>query len=328
MRRLKSLIVLSLMTLSSVISYAQKNKKVEPIRSDVLKMLESRDYTIHATALPIGFAEYFDSQFFYLKIRGPYAETFLPYYTGNSEKPLDGGYGMGLDFTALIENYTANYDRKGTLVIHFDGKLANETGQYIISIFPDGSSNFSISFNRFPQIEYIGRVVTSKAADLAYDKAHMSKSEIAKEKKKLEKEKSKFKEFNTATIDSIFANKYNIEINKVKSPHLEEEREAMEGCYLKFEADTCACTLPIVVDTKNPDVQDGRLITKSNPFELTVSNMTKVRTKDKNLEINFEYRASSNILRFKLIISPEEDVTMTLQPMFGDPTVFKGKIVK
>lgn len=309
------------MTLSSVLSFGQKEKNVKPIRADVLEMLEKRDYTLEATSLSQGYSEFFVKHDYYLQIRGGAAKAFLPYYTNNPEMPLDGGPGRGgLNFTAIIEDYTAKYDRKGVLIINFIGKLMDEAGDYCIRVFPDGSSVFSIFFNRYPTIEYTGKVKTKKADDLAYAKQNMSKKDIEKENKKLAKEKSKFPDFDPLKLDAILSNMYKVEIDNVEFFNGDgETRDLTDGYYMDFKGNDCECVFPVA---------KGEETIKGNPFPITPVKLERELDENKNMKITFEHRANSSVFSFTEIITPKNEVTIILKSVLGKETIFKGRIVE
>lgn len=122
------------------------------------QLAESRQYTIEAyRAIPSGGRSVNLTRGDYaLRIDGNTVNSHLPYFGRAYSAPYGGG--EGLIFDGTIENYTARQTRRGSMDISFRVRTPEDTYDYKLDIFPDGSSTISVDSNNKRSITFYGNI--------------------------------------------------------------------------------------------------------------------------------------------------------------------------
>lgn len=156
---MKKQIILGLvLLLIANISFAQKknSKTIEP-DSVITKMLNDKSFTINAkTALPnYGRSVSLDNRYS-VEIKGDSVLSYLPYFGRAYRLPYGGG--EGLIFNSTTTNYKIKQVKKGGTEIKFSTRTGEDTYEYIIVVYPGGSSNIKVSSNNKQSIDFFGQL--------------------------------------------------------------------------------------------------------------------------------------------------------------------------
>jgi hypothetical protein len=82
-----------------------------------------------------------------LDIDGDKVKSYLPFFGKAYSIPYGGG--KGLIFESAITDYESSYDSKGKAIINFKTKTDEDTYNFRVEIFPNGSTSINVfSVNR------------------------------------------------------------------------------------------------------------------------------------------------------------------------------------
>ena len=91
-----------------------------------------------------------------VRVSGDSSYVYLPYF-GRAYSAPYGGDG-GIKVAALMDNYKVDYKEGKNYSISFTAKGANDTFQFSISIWTNGSSSINVTSNNRQAIGYIGEL--------------------------------------------------------------------------------------------------------------------------------------------------------------------------
>jgi len=141
-----------------LLSACGSSKVTEQDVAEVKQMIDSKDYTILANmAHPTGGGKTISlSSMYSLKVKNDSVYSHLPYYGRAYSVPYGGG--DGLRFDAPINDYTINYNRKGTAEIRFNARTNEDRYEFFIEVFRGGSSRINVVMQNRQSISFTGDV--------------------------------------------------------------------------------------------------------------------------------------------------------------------------
>ncbi|MEG1545290.1 MAG: DUF4251 domain-containing protein [Tannerellaceae bacterium] len=96
-----------------------------------------------------------------LEVRGDSVISYLPYFGRAYSAPYGGGDGMR--FEALLTDYSCTYAKKGVAQIKFRTKTKEDTYDFRMQIYPNGSSTLNVTPVNKQAISYTGELKTKEA---------------------------------------------------------------------------------------------------------------------------------------------------------------------
>lgn len=160
MKTKKQILVLLLAMLVGVPTlWAQSKKEKQEQKKEAVKQeIVSENYKIDVnTAMPMRGRNISLSSPYSLEIRNDSVISQLPYYGRAYSIPYDGG--KGLNFSAPLKEYTMKVDKKGTARIKFTARSPEDTFEYTIRIFSNGSASIDVSMQNRQSISFMGELI-------------------------------------------------------------------------------------------------------------------------------------------------------------------------
>lgn len=155
MKNILGAILLLLLILPAVDGYAQKKKKTIAVDSVVLQMMEARKYTIRVTtAFPNGWRSISLDTRYSLEVKGDSVYCNLPYFGRAYRLPYGGG--EGLIFDGVLSDYQVKDGKKGAKEVKFSVRTMEDMYNFMLTIFPEGSSSVRVFSNNKQSIDFAG----------------------------------------------------------------------------------------------------------------------------------------------------------------------------
>ena len=139
--------------------YAQsKKEKKEQKKEAVKKLIESENYKIDVnTAMPMRGRSIPLTSSYSLEIRNDSVISYLPYYGRAYSIPYGGG--DGLNFKAVLKEYSMEMDKKGNAVIEFIARNPEDRYEYRVKVFPNGSASIDVNMQNRQSISFQGSCI-------------------------------------------------------------------------------------------------------------------------------------------------------------------------
>lgn len=158
MKNSLKLILLSLLLLLAIDSYAQKKKKANDENPLVKECLDTKHYKIQAqTALPNGWRSISLDSRYSVEVRGDSVFSHLPYFGRAYRLPYGGG--EGLIFDAEITDYKMTVGKKGTNEIKFKARTREDSYDFMLTIYPNGRSSIRVFTQNKQSIDFLGEMI-------------------------------------------------------------------------------------------------------------------------------------------------------------------------
>ena len=158
--RTKQQIFMLLLALSvgiPTLSAQSKKEKKEQKKEAVKKLIESENYKIDVnTAMPMRGRSIPLTSSYSLEIRNDSVISYLPYYGRAYSIPYGGG--DGLNFKAVLKEYSMKMDKKGNAVIEFIARNPEDRYEYRIKVFPNGSASIDVNMQNRQSISFQGEL--------------------------------------------------------------------------------------------------------------------------------------------------------------------------
>ena len=159
MRTKKQIFMLLLALLVGIptLSAQSKKEKKEQKKEAVKKLIESENYKIDVnTAMPMRGRSIPLTSLFSLEIRNDSVISYLPYYGRAYSIPYGGG--DGLNFKAVLKEYSMKMDKKGNAVIEFIARNPEDRYEYRVKVFPNGSASIDVNMQNRQSISFQGEL--------------------------------------------------------------------------------------------------------------------------------------------------------------------------
>lgn len=139
----------------STLTPAEKEAQRVARAQAVEKMLADRHYTINVQMLyPHRGAAKNVSGTYSLEVRGDTLVSYLPYLGRAYQVPYGGG--KGLNFSEIISHYSSAKDAKGQTHVTIGLTNDEDTYQFTLSIFDDGSTTIDVLSKQRDPITFSG----------------------------------------------------------------------------------------------------------------------------------------------------------------------------
>ncbi len=137
----------------SALEQSDKEKQAQQVKQAV----EDKQFTIEVDrALPMGARSINLTSSYTLVIKGDSVSSYLPYF-GRAYTASYGG-DNGLIFGAVLTNYTQTLDKKGNASVHFRTKTDNDSYEFYVNIFTNGSTTINVTPVNKQSISYYGQM--------------------------------------------------------------------------------------------------------------------------------------------------------------------------
>ena len=159
MRTKKQIFMLLLALLVGIptLSAQSKKEKKEQKKEAVKKLIESENYKIDVnTAMPMCGRSVPLTSSYSLEIRNDSVISYLPYYGRAYSIPYGGG--DGLNFKAVLKEYSMKMDKKGNAVIEFIARNPEDRYEYRVKVFPNGSASIDVNMQNRQSISFQGEL--------------------------------------------------------------------------------------------------------------------------------------------------------------------------
>ena len=159
MRTKKQIFMLLLALLVGIptLSAQSKKEKKEQKKEAVKKLIESENYKIDVNAaMPMRGRSIPLTSSYSLEIRNDSVISYLPYYGRAYSIPYGGG--DGLNFKAVLKEYSMEMDKKGNAVIEFIARNPEDRYEYRVKVFPNGSASIDVNMQNRQSISFQGEL--------------------------------------------------------------------------------------------------------------------------------------------------------------------------
>ena len=159
MRTKKQIFMLLLALLVGIptLSAQSKKEKKEQKKEAVKKLIESENYKIDVNAaMPMRGRSIPLTSSYSLEIRNDSVISYLPYYGRAYSIPYGGG--DGLNFKAVLKEYSMKMDKKGNAVIEFIARNPEDRYEYRVKVFPNGSASIDVNMQNRQSISFQGEL--------------------------------------------------------------------------------------------------------------------------------------------------------------------------
>lgn len=158
MRFILFLCIVTLASWSTIQARVLRETKKEKLEISIRKLIDTGKYCIVVDrVLPLyGISRELTSDYF-IKIGNDSIESRLPYFGRAYNIPYGGG--NGLMFNAVINDYTANYRKKGRIEIKLVTRSDEDKFTFRITIFPNASVSVNVNSTNRQTISYQGKLI-------------------------------------------------------------------------------------------------------------------------------------------------------------------------
>ena len=157
MRTKKQIFMLLLALLVGIptLSAQSKKEKKEQKKEAVKKLIENYKIDVN-TAMPMRGRSIPLTSSYSLEIRNDSVISYLPYYGRAYSIPYGGG--DGLNFKAVLKEYSMKMDKKGNAVIEFIARNPEDRYEYRVKVFPNGSASIDVNMQNRQSISFQGEL--------------------------------------------------------------------------------------------------------------------------------------------------------------------------
>ena len=121
------------------------------------ELIVSENYKIDVnTAMPMRGRSIPLTSLYSLEIRNDSVISYLPYYGRAYSIPYGGG--DGLNFKAVLKEYSMEMDKKGNAVIEFIARNPEDRYEYRVKVFPNGSASIDVNMQNRQSISFQGEL--------------------------------------------------------------------------------------------------------------------------------------------------------------------------
>lgn len=160
MKTRHQLLIFGLLGFSLLSISATKVDKMDNSTQMLKSQLEAKNYRIDVDrALPVGMRDVTLTTIYSVKVVGDSIFSDLPYYGRAYSVPYGGG--DGLRFNSPMTDYKQVDGRKGSTEITFKTRSKEDTHDFRITIYSDGTSNVTVNSINRQSISYRGKYVTT-----------------------------------------------------------------------------------------------------------------------------------------------------------------------
>ena len=158
MKKKKQIFMLLLALLVGLpLSAQSKQEKKEQKKEAVKKLIASENYKIDVrTAMPMRGRSIPLTSSYSLEIRNDSVISYLPYYGRAYSIPYGGG--DGLNFKAVLKEYSMEMDKKGNAVIELIARNPEDRYEYRVKVFPNGSASIDVNMQNRQSISFQGEL--------------------------------------------------------------------------------------------------------------------------------------------------------------------------
>lgn len=151
------LLLALLVELPTLSAQSNKKEKREEKKEAVKKLIISQDYKIDViNAIPMRGRSIPLTSSYSLAIKNDSVISYLPYFGRAYSVPYGGG--NGLIFKEPIKTYTMETDRKGNANIKFNTRSPEDSYEFRIKVFPNGSASIDVSMHNRQSINFLGEL--------------------------------------------------------------------------------------------------------------------------------------------------------------------------
>ena len=159
MRTKKQIFMLLLALLVGIptLSAQSKKEKKEQKKEAVKKLIESENYKIDVNTAHADARTLHPFDIFLLTGNQKRFSHFLSalLWTGYS---IPYGGGDGLNFKAVLKEYSMEMDKKGNAVIEFIARNPEDRYEYRVKVFPNGSASIDVNMQNRQSISFQGEL--------------------------------------------------------------------------------------------------------------------------------------------------------------------------
>lgn len=135
----------------------QKQEQREQKKEAVRKLIESENYRIDvSTAMPMRGHSIPLTPSYSLEIRNDSVISYLPYYGRAYSIPYGGG--NALDFKTILHEYKVETDKKGNAVITVVARNPEDSYEFRVKVFPNGSASIDVTMQNRQSISFLGEL--------------------------------------------------------------------------------------------------------------------------------------------------------------------------
>lgn len=164
MKKLLTLIALTVFTLNPIIGQTKKELKAEKKQKEYLstkELIDSKQYEFTGEWATSNTGRQINliSNPTFMKIDNTKGDAFFPFFgTAHSGAGYSTGNG-GIEFKNELEDYTVTYnDKKQKIVIKFNVKSENDNYKVTINAFAGGNTSITIDSNNRSVMNYSGDI--------------------------------------------------------------------------------------------------------------------------------------------------------------------------
>lgn len=139
------------------------------VAAQVKQAVEAKRFTIDVDrVIPSGMKSRNLTPSYTFALKGDSAQSYLPYFGRAYSAPYGGGEG-GVKFDTVTTNYKQEYDKKGNATIRFRVKTEEDSYEFFLTVYTNGSATINVSSVNKQAITYYGELVFPPAALPAAD---------------------------------------------------------------------------------------------------------------------------------------------------------------
>lgn len=155
-KQILMLILAMLVGTPSLFAQSKKEKEAQK-KADVKALVISENYKIDVnSAFPMGGRSIPLTSRYSLEIRNDSIISNLPYYGRAYSIPYGGG--DGLNFKAIIKEYSMDMDKKGRARIKCIARNPEDQYEFNVTIYDNGSASIDVNMQNRQTISFIGEL--------------------------------------------------------------------------------------------------------------------------------------------------------------------------
>ncbi len=150
--------LLLLFVVVAVCGCAVRNRSVDPeMAAAVAARIESGDYRVYFEDMDSEFmVPISESDKWNIELRDGVLNSYLPYF-GRAYVAMTGPQ-QGLDFVAAVQDYKVRQGRRGALEVSFWAKSDEDSYNYRLTAYPDGTAYLRVNPNLKTSIGFSGKL--------------------------------------------------------------------------------------------------------------------------------------------------------------------------
>lgn len=157
---MKKILIVAVLIAASLSAFGVTKKDNEAKQREqaaVKANLDNRDYVIEVSqALPSSGRSVPLTSRYSLTVKSDSLRCYLPYFGRAYSIPYGGG--EGLIFDSIIRDYSVTQGKRDVTKISFTTRTDEDTYQFFIDVFANGSSSIKVQPNNKQAISFIGTV--------------------------------------------------------------------------------------------------------------------------------------------------------------------------